>query len=379
MNFERLADFFLENFSARGELGASVSIWQEGKEILSLAAGFRDRERTQPWTTETPVLFWSATKGLASGCVLHACQERGISLDACVADFWPEFAAAGKQTITIAQLLSHRAGLSALDRDVPVLEYEKVVAALATQAPRWPLGEGHGYHPRTFGFLLDELLRRITGGTTMRNYWRAVFADPLALDLWIGMPDEGLDDVAPVFPARSTPPKGDIFYTAFLTAGSLTARAFASPKGLHSAAAMNTPEARSASLPGFGGIGTASSLAKYYAMLANGGEIDGLHFFALPAIAAMATALTQGLDRVLLLETAFSAGFMKDPVGADGRKIRAIFGPSPSAFGQPGAGGSHAFADPENRLAFAYVMNQMEPGVLPNEKALGLIERMYET
>jgi CubicO group peptidase (beta-lactamase class C family) len=353
VNFERLADFFLENFSARGELGASVSIWQEGKEILSLADGFRDRERTQPWTTETPVLFWSATKGLASGCVLHACQERGISLDACVADFWPEFAAAGKQTIPIAPLLSHRAGLSALDRDVPVLEYEKVVAALATQAPRWPLGEGHGYHPRTFGFLLDELLRRITGGTTMRNYWRAVFADPLALDLWIGMPDEGLDDVAPVFPARSTPPKGDIFYTAFLTAGSLTARAFASPKGLHSAAAMNTPEARSASLPGFGGIGTASSLAKYYAMLANGGEIDGLHFFALPAIAAMATALTQGLDRVLLLETAFSAGFMKDPVGADGRKIRAIFGPSPSAFGQPGAGGSHAFADPENRLAFA--------------------------
>jgi CubicO group peptidase (beta-lactamase class C family) len=92
----------------------------------------------------------------------------------------------------------------------------------------------------------------------------------------------------------------------------------------------------------------------------------------------MTTPLTQGPDRVLLLETAFSAGFMKDPVGRDGRKIRAIFGPSLRAFGQPGAGGSHAFADPENRLAFAYVMNQMEPGVLPNEKALGLIERLYE-
>jgi CubicO group peptidase (beta-lactamase class C family) len=379
MNAERIKDAFAENFSARGELGASVSIWRDGREILSLAGGFRDRERRQPWTTTTPVLFWSATKGLASGCVLHACQERQILLDAAVAEFWPEFAGGGKAAITIAQLLSHQAGLSSLDRDVPVLNYDAVVTALAEQAPRWPLGEGHGYHPRTFGFLLDELLRRITGGTPLREYWRRVFAVPLALDLWIGMPAEGLDKVAPVFPARSTPPKGDVFYTAFLTAGSLTARAFASPQGLHSAAAMNTPEARSASLAGFGGIGTASALAKYYAMLANGGFLEGRRFFDPPALEAMMTTLVQGQDRVLLLETAFSAGFMKDPVGPDGRKLHAIFGPSLRAFGQPGAGGSHAFADPENRLSFAYVMNQMEPGVLPNEKSLRLIEEMYRT
>ena len=309
MNLDRLATQFHENFASRGELGASVSVWQAGREILSLAYGFSDRERTRPWTAQTPVLFWSATKGLASGCLLHACQEYGIALSTKVASVWPEFAAGGKEKVTISEVLSHQAGLPSLSRDVPVLDYRAVVEALAAETPRWPLGQGHGYHPRTFGFLLDELIRRITGGTTIRDYWCAVFAEPLALDLWIGMPSEGLDEVAPVYPARRAPPKGDIFYTAFLTAGSLTARSFASPKGLHSAAAMNAPETRGASLAGFGGIGTASSLAKYYAMLADGGSFQNRRYFEKPALEAMETTLVQGPDRVLLMDTAFSAGF----------------------------------------------------------------------
>jgi CubicO group peptidase (beta-lactamase class C family) len=173
------------------------------------------------------------------------------------------------------------------------------------------------------------------------------------------------------------PPKGDLFYTAFLTAGSFTARAFTSPRGLHSAAALNKPEALTASFPGFGGVGTASGLAKFYAMLANRGTLAGRRFFEPPTLDWMKTTLTQGHDRVLLMETAFAAGFMRDPVDADGRKTRTLFGPSLSAFGQPGAGGSHAFADPENGLAFAYVMNQMEPGVLPGPKALRLVEALY--
>ena len=379
MNLELFTARFEENFAQRGELGASVSVWEQGREIVNLAAGFQDRERTLPWTAETPVLFWSATKGLAAGCLLHACQELNIPLSRTVVEFWPEFGTAGKEGITIAQLMSHQAGLASLTQPVSVLDYQAVVDALAAEPPHWPPGDGHGYHPRTFGFLLDELLRRITGGTTMRDYWRKVFAEPLGLNLWIGMPEEGLDDVAPVFPARSTPPKGDIFYTAFLTAGSFTARAFASPKGLHSAAAMNTPEARSASFAGFGGIGTASSLAKYYAMLAGGGSLEGRRFFTPATLQQMTTALTQAHDRVLQMETAFSAGFMKDPIRPDGAKIRMIFGPSHRAFGQPGAGGSHAFADPDSQISFAYVMNQMEPGVLPNEKSLSLIDALYSS
>lgn len=358
-----------------GELGASLSVWHDGREVLSLAHGFIDREKTQPWTVATPVLFWSATKGPAAACVLHACEAYGIPLTARVAEIWPEFAAAGKETITLAQLLSHQAGLAGLSKEVSVLDYDALIAALAEETPHWAPGSGHGYHPRTFGFLLDELVRRITGGTPLGSYWRREFAEPLGLDLWIGLDPAQVEGVAPIFAPRTTPPKGDPFYTAFLTPGSFTARAFSSPKGLHNAASMNSAQARTASFPAFGGIGTASSLAKFYAMLACGGSLDGRTFFS--TLDWMTTTLIQGFDRVLQLENAFSAGFMRDPLGLDGEKLRETFGPSLSAFGHPGAGGSHAFADPEHRISFAYVMNQMEPGVLPNAKSLRLVKALY--
>ena len=377
MHIERFTELFHENFASHGELGASVSVWREGVEELSLAHGWCDRERTQPWTAETPVLFWSATKGLASACLLQALQESKRDPSMRVSECWPEFAQSGKEEITIAQVMSHQAGLPALSTPVLVTDYDAVVAALAAEPPHWPIGEGHGYHPRTFGFLVDEILRRITGGTPLREYWRAQFAELLGLDVWIGVPPEIIPRVAPVFPAQSAPPKGDEFYAAFLSAGSFTAQAFASPRGLHSAAALNKPEALTASFPGFGGVGTAHGLAKFYAMLADGGALDSWRFCEPRTIDWMMHTLTQGRDRVLLMDTAFSAGFMRDPVDGDGRKTRAIFGPSRTAFGQPGAGGSHAFADPEHGISFAYVMNQMEPGVLPGPKALRLIEALY--
>ncbi len=377
MPAERIAQLFTENYSQYGELGASVSVWRDGREIVSLAGGWKDRQQEQPWTAETMVLFWSATKGLAAACLLHACQEHGIEPTTPVAAVWPEFAQAGKERVTIAEMLSHQAGLAALPAPTDVMDHAAVAAALAASTPAWPLGEGHGYHPRTFGFLVDETLRRITNGETLRHYWRRQFAEPLGLEVWIGLPEERTREPASIFPAKNSPPKGDPFYTAFLTPSSLTARAFASPRGLHSVAAMNAPEARAASFGAFGGVGTASGLAKFYAMLAAGGALEGRRFFQRSTMDWMTTTLTQGPDRVLLLETAFSAGFMRDPVDASGHKLRTNFGPSPTAFGHPGAGGSHAFADPERGVAFAYVMNQMEPGVLPGPKALRLIAALY--
>lgn len=374
---EKLAALFQENFDHLGELGASVSVWRDGKEIASLAGGFKDRQQEQPWTAETMVLFWSATKGLAAACLLHACQEQDIDLTSPVAEVWPEFGQAGKERITIAGMLSHQAGLAAMTSPKEVMDHDAVATALAAQAPAWPLGEGHGYHPRTFGFLVDETLRRITHGRLLREYWRTEFADPLGLEVWIGLPPERACEPSAIFPTKTSPPKGDPFYTAFLTPSSLTARAFASPRGLHSVAAMNAPEARSASFGAFGGVGTARGLAKFYAMLSMGGQLEGRRFFESRTLDWMTTTLTQGPDRVLLLETAFSAGFMRDPLDAAGHKLRTNFGPSPLAFGHPGAGGSHAFADPENRVSFAYVMNQMDPGVLPGPKSLRLVDAIY--
>ena len=186
----RLEPLFQENFDKFGELGAAVSVWQNGKELLELHGGFRDARREQPWTEETIVLIWSATKGLGSACLLHVLQEHKIDIDRRVGEFWPEFAQAGKEKITLAQLLSHQAGLAALDRKVDVLDYPAVIDALAKQEPNWPPGTAHGYHARTFGFLIDELVRRIAG-TTLAEYWRKTFAEPLGLDLWIGLPEKG--------------------------------------------------------------------------------------------------------------------------------------------------------------------------------------------
>ena len=370
---ERIRPLFEENFFRFGELGAAVSIWQGGESVLELQGGFRDAHRETPWTSETLVLFWSATKGLGSACLLHVLQERSIALERRVAEFWPEFAQSGKEKITFAQLLSHQAGLPALDESVDVVDYAAVVRALEKQKPLWAPGTAHGYHARTFGFLLDELARRIAS-RTIADYWRGVFAEPLALDIWIGLPVEENARAATVYPARAssaTPP--DAFYRALASPGTLQHKTFTSPRGLHSVSAMNTTENRARPFVSFGGIGSATSLAKFYAMLSNGGELGGRRFFSQHTIGQMTTTLTTGIDRVFEIPTAFSAGFMKDPPNAE----RRIFGPSPLAFGQPGAGGSHAFADPENKLAFAYVMNQMEQKILPNEKSLRLVDALY--
>ena len=369
---ERITSRFEENFSQRGELGAAVSVWQHGKPLVDLHAGFRDSRRETPWTAETIVLFWSATKGLGSACLLHVLQEQGVALSRRVAEFWPEFAQ-GKGEITLAQLVSHQAGLCALDERVNLLDYGAVIRALERQAPLWPPGTAHGYHARTFGFLLDELVRRIAG-KTIGDYWRQHFGEPLALDSWIGLPESEHSRVATMYAGKAgKPPSPEQFYRDLMVPDTLVRRTFTSPAGLHSVSGMNAAEVRSKSFVSFGGIGSAASLAKFYAMLANGGELDGRRYFNAATIAQMTTTLTSGMDRVFQIPTAFSAGFMKDPADASAR----IFGPAGLAFGHPGAGGSHAFADPENGIAFAYVMNQMEQSLLPNEKSLRLVDVVY--
>jgi CubicO group peptidase (beta-lactamase class C family) len=370
---ERLATLFAENFERFGELGAAVSVWQHGRPVVELNGGFRDTKREHPWTADTIVLFWSATKGLGSACLLHALQERSIALDRRVAEFWPEFGQAGKDVITVGQLLSHQAGLTALDEPADVLDYPAVIAALEKQGPLWPPGTAHGYHARTFGFLVDELTSRIAG-QRVSDYWRNTFAEPLGLDIWIGLPEAQHRRAATIYAAKAegeqTPAQ---FYRELVTPGTLVRKTFTSPAGLHSIAAMNTAENRALNIVSFSGIGSASSLAKFYGMLANGGTLDGRRYFSAETIALMTTTLTSGVDRILQIPTAFSAGFMKDSPDTS----RRIFGPSVSAFGHPGAGGSNAFADPENGISFAYVMNQMEQSLLPNEKSLRLVDAVY--
>jgi CubicO group peptidase (beta-lactamase class C family) len=376
---EAVEKWFRENFVSRGELGAAVSIWCDGAEVLSLAQGFTSRERTTPWTAETLVPVWSSTKGPAAVACLMALHEAGLPLDAPVAEVWPEFFLGGKDHLTFAQVLSHRAGVCALSERVPIFDYVAVIKALEQQVPLWPAGSTQAYHARTFGFLLDEIVRRITGADTLGHYFDELFGRPLDLDFWIGLPEAEHRRVARIYPGKMNISTADqAFLKAYHVPGSVTQRTFASPVGLGAVQDFNQPHTWSQGYASMGGVGSAAGVAKFYAMLANGGKHQGQPMVPTWVIKALSTPLTQADDAVLCVPASFSAGMMMDPVDEEtGSKIRRMFGPSLSAFGHPGAGGSLAFADQDSGIAFAYVMNQMEVGVLPSERATGLVDALF--
>ncbi|HWB06534.1 MAG TPA: serine hydrolase domain-containing protein [Verrucomicrobiales bacterium] len=368
---------FARNFSERGEVGASVSIWRHGQEIVSLHRGARTKEEVDTWNADTLVPVWSATKGPAALVFLLVLHEAELTLDAPVQRVWPEM----RTGMTFAQMLSHQGGLAALDEKPSAFEHRAVARALALQSPWWEPGTAHGYHPRTFGFLLEECARRLTGGKGIGAVLRERITGPIDADFWIGLPVSEHHRVARIYPGRMKDSSGGedaAFFEAFATAGSLTRRAFASPSGLHAVAEMNQRGAWTAALPAIGGVGSARGLGRIYALLAGGGIWNGRTLVPPVVMEQLTTRLVNGMDRVLLMPTAFSAGCMMDPAGADGGKLRKHFGRSEKAFGHPGAGGSHAFADPERGIAFAYVMNQMELGVMPNEKSLRMVAALDE-
>ncbi len=374
MDVQGFSDLFAENFDHFGELGASVCIRRQGAEIVHLAGGYRDREKTLRWTKETPVLIWSATKALAAACLIHAACEHGIELDRKVVDLWPEYRQNGKADTTVLHVLSHQAGQPALRQlSISILDHDAVVDQLARQEPFWKPGERHGYHPRTYGFLVDELVRRISGGIPIGTYFRLIFGDPLDLNLWIGVPDSVAQDVAPIYAPRTSrrPESEEPFYRALSEQGSLTRMAFSSPSGLHSPSQMNDPNVRRHAIPSLGGIGTAAALARFYETFCSD------EIFSSETVRRIATTQCTGEDQVLRVKTGFGIGFMKDPLHGN-QKTRKIFGPEPDGFGQPGSGGSLGFCDPKNGISFAYVMNQMEPGLLPNEKSLRLVDHIYQ-
>lgn len=342
--------------------GASLAVWRDGKPLISLHGG--EASPGVPWTANTPCLIWSASKGVAAAVTLHALQEKGLPLETTVSYLWPEFAASGKDRITVAELLSHRAGLAAIDREgLAITDHEAVAAALASQQPNWAYDGTHGYGARTFGFLLDEIVRRISG-ETFGERWERLFRSPLCLDLWFGMPPYQVEKAATVL-APKVPPAPGPFSKAFGDPSSLTRRALTQPGGALTPSVMNTPSMRSASLPSLGGIATADSLARFYALLAG----DGGGVFQSETLSAMRTTLSKGPDRVLIDETSFSAGFMTNEFG--------IYGPSPASFGHPGAGGSLAFADPGHGIGFAFIPSAMNPGALPGPRTRKLVAALY--
>jgi CubicO group peptidase (beta-lactamase class C family) len=371
--FSRVKDAFAENFASRNELGASTAVVLDGKTVVELWGGHADKEKTRDWQRDTLVNLYSTTKGITAICA-HRLVDKGLlDLDAPVTRYWPEFAQGGKEKIPVRYLLSHRAGLPAVAKtldDDAIYNWTTMANALAAQEPWWEPGAKHGYHALTFGWLVGEVIRRITGKTP-GVYLRDEIANPLKLDLHIGLDAKNDSRVSDLLPA---PPPGpgepNLFADVAKNPESMLAKTFMNPPVLSKPGVANSRAWRGAEVPAANGHGTALSLARIYGALARGGDLDGVHLMSKDAIARCSVEQSLGADAVLVLSTRFSLGFMMSQPGAS-------LGPNPKAFGHPGAGGSLGFADPEAKIGFGYAMNRMQAGLLIDARPTAIIEAVY--
>lgn len=237
--YRQITEAFQENFRNYGELGASVSVWKEGREIVSLHSGFAAADKTRPWTEHSLVPVYSATKGAASATLLLALHQQGASPQMSMGELWPEFPL---PYASIAQMMSHQCGLAAFSRTASVFDHEDCVRALEETVPAWQPPE-HGYHPHTYGVMLDELMLRLTGERLWR-YWEECIRKPLNLDFYIGLPESEWNRVATLYPGKMDMSNmGTPFYLEYMNKGTPVNRAFNTLIGLNSVRQMNTPEA----------------------------------------------------------------------------------------------------------------------------------------
>lgn len=376
--YGKVADAFRRNLSSGQEVGAAFAVYRDGAKIVDLWGGLRNGITQAPWEQGTLVNVFSTTKGVAALAIALAASRGLLSYDARVADYWAEFAQANKDTITVRQLLSHQAGLSAIKPPLTLtdlVEPTRMSPKLAAQAPAWTPGTRHGYHGWTLGWYEAELIRRVDpAGRTLGQFFSEEIAAPLDLDFYIGLPTTvNRDRVA--YLHMWSPYKMllhlDTMSPAFVLSGllnplSLPARSCRIAKGFRVPQDFNREEVRILEIPSGGGIGTARSIAKLYGSAATGGVDIGLTPDIADALTKSPTPPTRGLrDTVFLVDTSYSLGFAR-PIPET-----LAFGSSDKAFGTPGLGGSFGFADPDTGIGYAYAMNKLgfHP-IDPRESAL---------
>ncbi|MCJ1879850.1 MULTISPECIES: serine hydrolase domain-containing protein [Pseudomonas] len=360
--FTPVADAFSALFEDPQERGAALCIQVGGETVVDLWAGSAGKEPGQDWQADTLLNLFSCTKTFAAVAALQLVGEGRLELDAPVARYWPEFAQAGKQGITVRQLLCHRAGLPAIREPLApeaLYDWDSMTAALAGETPWWTPGAEHGYAPITYGWLIGEVIRRVDG----REPGAAIVertAKPLGLDFHIGLGDAEFHRVAHI--ARGKGNLGDaaaqrLLRTMMTDAAALSTRAFTNPPSVLTS--TNKPEWRRMSQPAANGHGNARSLAGFYDGLLQGKLLDEA------LLAELTREHAVGEDRTLLTCTRFGLGCMLDQPNV----VNATYGLGPQAFGHPGAGGSIGFADPERELAFGFVVNTLGPYVLMDPRA----------
>jgi CubicO group peptidase (beta-lactamase class C family) len=374
--FQRVRDVFADLLDTR-EVGAGVAVWVGGHPVVDLWGGLADRKTARPWERDTLVPVYSTTKGMTSLCA-HRLVDRGeLDLDAPVTHYWPEFAAAGKGAMPVRFLLSHRAGLAALRAPLPteaMYDWEAMTRALAAERPWWTPGEQHGYHALTFGWLVGEVVRRISG-KSLGTFFREEIAGPLGLDLHIGLAAENDARCA----SLATIDEGDgsqrIVAAVMNDPPGLVGRAFTNPPSMVAPGYAKTRVWRGAEIPAANGHATARAVARAYGALGNGGLLDGYRLLSREGIDRCCSSQSDGPDLVLGVHTRFGLGYMLSQPESEGARI----GPNPRAFGHPGAGGSIGFCDPDAGVGFGYVMNGMDRNLLTSRRAAVLIDAVYES
>ncbi|MEU0892914.1 serine hydrolase domain-containing protein [Streptomyces massasporeus] len=368
--FEPVREAFVRNFETLGDRGAAVAVYRDGQKVVDLWGGTRDVDGTAPWERRTAQVVRSATKGVAAAVLLLLHQRGQLDLDAPVGHYWPEFKARGKERVLVRHVLNHRAGLPVLDRPLTpreALDPLRGPAAVAAQAPAWEPGTDHGYHALTYGWLLDELVRRVTGQST--GEWLASqVTGPLGLDLWLGLPESEAGRVGRVGRVEGAEPTGGLrarpkrsVTEAYEDPASLTRRAFAAISPFPD---QNDPAYRASALPATNAMATADGLARFYATLI--GDTAGATRLFTPETVELARAEeSAGPDRILVVGTRFGLGYM----------LHGSASPflTPGSFGHPGRGGALGFADPETGIAFGYVTNGFRKTVTADPRAQGLV------
>jgi CubicO group peptidase (beta-lactamase class C family) len=380
--YGRVADAFRRNLSSGQEIGAAVTVYRDGRKVIDLWGGLRDGTTGEAWEKDTIVNVFSTTKGVASLAVAHAASRGLIDYDVAVAEYWPEFAQAGKSSITVRQLLSHQAGLAAIKPALSLADIADTAtlsARTAAQAPAWQPGTRHGYHAVTLGWYESELIRHVDPrGRTLGRYFAEEIAGPLGLDFFIGLPDSvdrnrvaylhGFSRRESMLHLNTLPPR---FVAAIFNPFSLSARAFTWAKGVTELVEMNRDELRILEMPAVNGTGDARSVAKLYGSAATGDAKLGLSLRVTEALEGPAVPPTKGLrDKVLYIDTSYSLGFGKPTP-------RFVFGSSDRAYGWNGAGGSFGFADPDTGIGFGYVMNKLGFHVHSDSRELALRQALF--
>jgi CubicO group peptidase (beta-lactamase class C family) len=375
--YEAVRAEFDRNFAERGEVGAACAAYHRGEKVVDLWGGYRHPRRREPWQEDTLVIVFSATKGLAAMTLALAHSRGWLDYDERVAAYWPEFAQAGKEQVTVRQLLGHQAGLCALDRplDLATLaDPDALATVLARQVPAWEPGARQGYHALSLGWYEGELLRRVDPThRTLGRFFQDEIARPLGIEFYIGLPPE-----VPCSRLAALKPPGpsglfrgaDVprpLFRAMCNPRSLTYRVFASLKfSRENLSALRNRRFLAVENPAFTGVGQVRAMARAYSAFAAGGDKLALSPETLEALTAPPVPPSGGIrDEVLLVDVNFSLGYLRPTKGYP-------FGSSPRAFGGPGAGGSFAFADPDAGVGFAYAPNRMGLTFLgdPREKAL---------